>query len=162
MTTDPKATFDPRRSAIAALLAIAFLSLAALPARGAVLRVGTWKGRAGAYTSIQDAVDAAQPGDWILIAPGDYHERADYRDPGPATEAGAGVMIRTPNIHLRGLDRNRVIVDGTKPGSPPCDASATAQDLGPLDAVGNPVGRNGIEAFEVDRVSIENLTVCNF
>src|SRR6266481_3265375 len=149
MATQPNPTFDPRRSAIAGLLAVALVSVAAVPARAAVLRVGTWKGKVGDYTGIQDAVDAAQPGDWILIAPGDYHERADYRGPGPATEASAGVMIRTPNIHLRGLDRNRVIVDGTKPGSPPCDASATAQDLGPLDADGNPVGRNGVEVFEV-------------
>src|SRR5436305_13898859 len=101
------------------LLAAAFVTMAAAGASAAVLRVGTWKGRAGDYTSIQDAVDAAHPGDWILIAPGDYHEQADHRGARPATEPGAGVMIRTPNIHLRGLDRNAVIVDGTKPGSAP-------------------------------------------
>src|SRR5206468_5114460 len=134
-----------RRSAKAVLLAVILLSGAVLPAGAAVLRVGSWKGRAGDYTRIQDAVDAAHPGDWILIAPGDYHEQADHRGSGPATEPGAGVMIRTPNIHLRGLDRNAVIVDGTKPGSAPCDASAGAQDLGPIDADGNPIGRNGIE-----------------
>src|SRR3989454_1956018 len=161
MAPEPTPAPEPRQRAIAGVLAV-FVIVAAVPARAAVLRVGTWKGRAGDYTSIQDAVDAAQPGDWILIAPGDYHERADHRGPGPATEPGAGVMIRTPNVHVRGLDRNRVIVDGTKPGSAPCDPSAAAQDLGPLDADGKPVGRNGVEAFEVDGVTIENLTVCNF
>src|SRR5215470_10540192 len=150
------------RSPAAALVAGVLVAVASVPAHAAVLRVGTWKGRPGAYTSIQDAVDAARPGDWILIAPGDYHEQADHRAAGPATEPGAGVMIRTPSIHLRGLDRNGVIVDGTKPGSAPCDAAMSAQDFGPLDADGNPVGRNGIEVFEVDGVSIENLTVCNF
>src|SRR5262245_51864610 len=108
-----------RWTALAALMALAVVGVATVPARAAVLRVGTWKGQPGPYTSIQDAVDAAQPGDWILIAPGDYHEQADHRAAGPATEPGAGVMIRTPNIHLRGLDRNAVIVDGTNPGSPP-------------------------------------------
>ena len=40
------------------LLAIVLVSAAAIPARAAVLRVGTWKGKAGDYTTIQDAVDA--------------------------------------------------------------------------------------------------------
>ena len=162
MATESPPLATSFRSALAAVLAVAVVGVAAVPARAAVLRVGTWKGRPGAYTSVQDAVDAARPGDWILIAPGDYHEQADHRAAGPATEPGAGVMIRTPNIHLRGLDRNGVVIDGTKPGSAPCDDSLDAQDFGPLDADGNPVGRNGIEAFEVDGVSIENLTVCNF
>jgi hypothetical protein len=49
------------------------LGLAVVPAAGArVLRVGTYHGIAGQYTSIQTAVNAARPGDWILIAPGDY------------------------------------------------------------------------------------------
>src|SRR2546426_10666456 len=141
-----------------ALLVVALVAAAAAAASAAVLRVGTFKGQAGDFTSIQDAVDAASPGDWILIAPGDYHERGDYTRPG----AGAGVLITKPNLHLRGLDRNGVIVDGTKPGSPPCDPSPGGQDLGPLDADSQPSGRNGIEVFEVDGVTIENLTACNF
>ena len=35
-----------------------------------VLRVGTFHGIAGGYTTIQAAVDAAQPGDWILVRAG--------------------------------------------------------------------------------------------
>src|SRR6476469_7873962 len=56
---------------------------------------------AAQFHSIQAAVDAARPGDWILIAPGDYHERGDFSGPHAATdEAGAGVMITTPRLHL--------------------------------------------------------------
>jgi hypothetical protein len=151
--------------AVLVLLPAVALLLGAAPrwaAAANVLRVGTYKGKVGDFTTIQDAVDAAQPGDWVLIAPGDYHERGDYTHPGPDGEAGAGVLIRTPNIHIRGLDRNLVVIDGTKPGSAQCDSSTAAQDLGPLDTNSNPMGRNGIEVFEVDGVSIENLTACNF
>ena len=34
--------------------------------------MGTYKGIAGQYKSIQAAVNAAKPGDWILVGPGDY------------------------------------------------------------------------------------------
>src|SRR5690242_10968319 len=44
-----------------------------------VLLVGSYKGIPGQYSAIQDAVDAANPGDWILVGPGDYHEQADHR-----------------------------------------------------------------------------------
>ena len=80
-----------------------------------VLRVGTWHGIAGQYSTIQSAVNAAQPGDWVLVAPGDYHEQGD---------AEAGVMITTPNVHVRGLDRNGVVVDGTRPGATQCSSDA--------------------------------------
>src|SRR5439155_26980853 len=98
----------------------------------------------------------------ILIAPGAYHERGDYTHALSSGDAAGAVTITTPNLPLRGLDRNRVIVDGTKPGAASCDASPDAQDLGPLDVDGHTSGRNGIEVFEVDGVSIENLTACNF
>ena len=101
----------------AALLVVAWLAPSGADAR--VLLVGSWHGHHGSFTSIQAAVDAARPGDWVLIGPGDYHERGD-RDPRyrSLAENGAGVMITTAGIHLRGMDRNRVVVDGTKPGSP--------------------------------------------
>ena len=48
-------------------------ALLVVPAAGAkVLLVGTYHGVRGKYSSLQAAVDAAQPGDWILLAPGDY------------------------------------------------------------------------------------------
>jgi hypothetical protein len=115
--------------------------------RPRVLQVGTFRGRNGAYSTIQDAVNAAGPGDWVLIGPGVYNEQGTPND---------GVLITTPNLHLRGMDRNLVIVDGTNPGSEACSSDQAAQVFGPSG------GRNGIEVFKVDGVSIENLTVCNF
>src|ERR1700674_5288439 len=86
-----------------------------------VLLVGTYFGKVGPYRSIQSAVDAAKPGEWILIAPGDYHEQYDHTAPVGA-KAVAGVYVTTPNLHLRGMDRNKVVVDGTKPGAPQCSS----------------------------------------
>ncbi len=133
------------------------------PSRVRVLTVGSWHGRRGEFRSIQAAVDAARPGDWILVGPGDYHERGD-RDPANAAYAdeGAGVMVTKPGIHIRGMSRTGVVVDGTLPGSPRCSSRAANQDLGPLNPDGHPYGRNGIEAFKASGVSVENLTVCNF
>ena len=74
------------------------------------------------YSSIQKAVAAAKAGDWILIAPGVYHGQ---------------VVIRKPDLHIRGMNRNTVILDGR-----------------------HHVG-NGIEVF-ASGVWIENLTVRNF
>src|SRR5262249_26548933 len=116
--------------------------------RSRPLLAGSWHGARGAYTSIEAAVDEAKPGDWILVGPGDYHESPGSRD---------GVRITTPNIHLRGLTRSGVIVDGTRQGAPkPCDPRARWQNLGPGRA-----GRNGI-VITASGVSVENLTVCNF
>jgi hypothetical protein len=139
-----------------------------------VLRVGTWHGIAGDYTDIQSAVDDAQPGDWILVAPGDYHEQGDRVHPLPG-EASGGVVITTNGIHLRGMNRNQVIVDGTLPGAPPCSSDPADQDFGPIPIYNGPIctqgacgspsaplGRNGVLVFEADGVTVENLTACNF
>jgi hypothetical protein len=104
------------------------------PGTGTVLLVGTYRGHAGRYTSIEAAVRVAKPGDWILVAPGDYHETADESGlpTAPANGDMGGVMITTPDLHLRGMDRSTVIVDGTKAGSSgPCSASPAAQNYGP-------------------------------
>lgn len=134
--------------ALAALLVGGTIAQSAAARAPHVLRVGTWRGIAGQYTSIQAAVLAARPGDWILVAPGDYKETG-Y----PGEVEPAGVLITTPGIHLRGMDRNGVIVDGTKAGAPAC--SARAADQGRL-------GRNGVEVWKTNYSWIENLTVCNF
>jgi hypothetical protein len=73
----------------------------------------------GDQKTIQAAVDAAAPGDLILIAPGLYAE---------------AVIVRTPNIVIRGEDRNTVVLDG-------------ADEL-----------QNGFQV-SADGVAIENLTV---
>src|SRR5258708_4992911 len=37
-----------------------------------VLTVGTYRGIPGRFAGVQAAVDAAHPGDWVLVGPGDY------------------------------------------------------------------------------------------
>jgi hypothetical protein len=49
------------------------------------------------YPTIQSAVDAADPGDLILIDRGTYREE---------------VQVTTPGLTLRGVDRNEVVIDG--------------------------------------------------
>lgn len=131
-----------------------------------VLLVGTYEGVPGTYKTIQSAVDAAKPGDWILVGPGDYHEDDDLKNPPTQAQADAGdmggVLITTPDIHLRGMDRSTVIVDGTKPDAPtPCDSAAKYQERG-AKVGGKPVGRDGIVVWEANGVSVDNLTVCNY
>jgi hypothetical protein len=131
---------------------------------GRALLVGSFAGIPGQFSTIQAAVNAAQPGDWILVAPGDYHEQADHQSPPSAAEISlgwyGGVAVHTPDVHIRGMDRNSVIVDGTLPGSPACSANPNNQDLGVVGS-GGPIGRNGIDIW-ADGVTVDNLTVCNF
>ncbi len=49
------------------------------------------------FPTIQAAVDAAEPGDLVMIAAGEYRE---------------AVTVRTPSIVVRGADRDTVILDG--------------------------------------------------
>lgn len=49
------------------------------------------------YRTIQGAVDAAVPGDLVLVDTGTYREE---------------VTVNTPSLVLRGTDRNRVVIDG--------------------------------------------------
>src|SRR5438309_2295666 len=157
---------------------MAALSLGGTAATGqspAVLLVGP-PGYPGAqYSSIQAAVNGANAGDWILVAPGIYHEKGL-----PGTKDPAGVWIGpTKNgIHLRGMDRNQVIVDGTNlagsaDGSGTLPATAAnlaaafasapgAQDFGPKDSSGSALGRNGIEVYKASGTWVENLSACNF
>jgi hypothetical protein len=74
------------------------------------------------YPTIQAAVDAARPGDLVRIAPGTYREQVVV----PAAKR---------DLVIRGLDRNRVVLDG-----------------------GNGRRRAGI-AVHASGVAIENLTV---
>ena len=74
------------------------------------------------FPSIQAAVDSAGPGDLVLIEPGVYLE---------------SVVVETADLVIRGLDRNKVIVDGEL------------------------TRETGIAVF-ADGVAVENLTIRNF
>ena len=106
-------------SQVRPLLALVALSLVVpATAQAHVLRVGTYNGHRGSYRTIQRAVNAAHAGDSSSSRPASTTSAPTTRGPSAegGTEAGAGVWIQTPGIHLRGMDRNGVVVDGTKPG----------------------------------------------
>jgi hypothetical protein len=136
------------RVLLSVVIAAVGCTATATAARAGVLRVGSWNAIPGKFKTIQAAVTAAKPGDWILIGPGDYKEQG-Y----PGALAPAGVLITTSNVHVRGMNRNSVFVDGTKPGAPAC--SSHPSDQGALN-------RNGIEVFKANDTWIDNLSVCNF
>src|SRR5215469_6900770 len=101
--------------------------------------------KARLYPTVQSAVNAASPGDWILIWPGVYHENTP--------QWKAGVWVGTPDLHIRGLNRNGVIIDGSKGSARrPCPSSPSLQ---------NYKARNGIDVV-ASGVSVENLTVCDY
>lgn len=74
------------------------------------------------HFSVQDAVNAAEPGDLVLIDPGVYSEE---------------IVISTPDVVVRGRDRNTVFIDGLH-----------SADTGFV--------------VRADGVAIENLTVRNY
>jgi hypothetical protein len=73
--------------------------------------------------TIQEAVDSASEGDLILIDEGVYNEAVD---------------VTTPDITIRGVDRNKVILDGEF-------------EL-----------ENGIRVLDTDGVQVENMTARNY
>ena len=158
-----------RRLPALLLLSLSLAVLASTPAAaqkgGRVLRVGNYKGIKGKFKSIQAAVNKARPGDWILVGPGDYHESYD-RVTGAASEDGpppAGVLITKKGLHLRGMSRKKVIVDGTLPHKGKhCSSDPAVQNFGVNGPDGTPQGRNGIVVFKANHTRIDNLTVCNF
>ncbi len=86
-------------------------------AEGAVLRVPE------DHRSIQAAVDAAKPGDMVLVGEGVYKEAVD---------------VTTEDITIRGVDRNKVILDGEF-------------EL-----------ENGIRVLDTEGVVVENMTARNY
>src|SRR5690348_16635679 len=143
-----------RRAGVGAVaMGVVVAALAVTPSVGArVLRVGTYHGKRGRYNSIQQAVNAAHKGDWILVGPGDYHERNDLKNPPKAGSdvPPSAVLVRTPDLHIRGMSRNRTIVDGTKSDTnKPCSNAKQFQDFGAKQG-GAPAGRNGIVVWKTD------------
>jgi hypothetical protein len=151
------------RRVVVVLLAVCTAIGLAQAAGAQVLRVGTYNGIRGQFRSIQAAVDAARPGDWILVGPGDYKEHSG-RAPTGRPDATAGLLITTPRLYLRGMNRNTVVVDGTTPGSRKCSSSAADQEFGPagLKAGASPRGLNGVMVWKAADVWVQNLTVCNY
>lgn len=98
------------------------------------------------YATVQAAVNSARPGDWVLIWPGVYHE--NY----PAHHAG--VWITVPQLHIRGMNRKSVVIDGSKGrANNPCPSDPSLQNFTP---------RDGIVISRASGVTIQNLTVCNY
>jgi hypothetical protein len=110
------------RRALVVVVPALFSLLLATSAAARVLIVTKQNVRYPHLSSVQSAVNTASPGDWILIARGVYV--------GPVT-------ITKPGLHMRGMNRNGVIIDGRYRTG------------------------NGIEV-KANRVWIENLTVRNF
>lgn len=75
------------------------------------------------FATIQEGVDAAEPGGLVLVSAGLYRE---------------AVVVTTPFLTIRGLDRNEVILDG-------------GFELA-----------NGIQVIEADGVAIENMTARHY
>ena len=171
----PTRAARPRRVIAVCALAVALalvLSLAlSAAAQGAarctkgttVLRVGTFNGEKGQCATIQEAVNAVEPGGWILIGPGDYKQSGYHPIAGAAGDdlAGADILITTPNIHMRGMNRNTVVIDGTKPGSPQCGAKESDQNFGPAEG-SSFLGNNGVVVYKTSGVWLQNFSACNF
>jgi hypothetical protein len=136
--------------------------LAVAPVAGAkvrVLRVGTYHHIRGQYKTIQAAVDNAKPGDWILVGPGDYKTHSS-KAPKGFSNRQAAVLITTANLHMRGMNRNQVVVDGTTKGAK-CNGVKADQNFGPQSKNGR-LGLNGVLIWKADNVSVQNMTTCNF
>ena len=144
------------RRASAVMVALATVFMLASVASAKVLRVGSYHGFRGQYATIQAAVRAARPGDWILIGPGDYKTRPNQISaPQGYPQFPAGVLITKRNLHIRGMNRNRVIVDGTKPGTARCSRADGAQNFGLAVKGSKPSGANGLMVWKAANVSIE-------
>jgi hypothetical protein len=144
-----------------------------------VFAVGSFHGVPGNVSSaglpsvatIQAAVDEAESwaeehhcgharcDTYVLLGPGDYKTVPTAIAPAPPGQDPAGVLIDADNVWLVGMDRNSVVVDGTKAG-PPCSDETKDQVFGPADAPSE--GLNGIMIYKASGTWVENLTVCNF
>ena len=144
---------------VAVLTALCAVAVFAASAGAKVLRVGTYHGERGQFSSVQAAVKAAKPGDWILVGPGDYKTKS-AAEPAGRKDTPAGLLLTKSRVYLRGMNRNKVIIDGTKSG-PPCSRAARDQNLGP-SVKGGHLGLNGIMVWKAANVWVQNLTACNF
>ncbi|MEG8277173.1 right-handed parallel beta-helix repeat-containing protein [Streptomyces sp. AHA2] len=99
--------------------------------------------------SIQQAVDAAGPGDIVLLAHGVHHGSVD---------------VTTPGITLRGMGRGTVLRPAAATGaSGAAEASSVSSaSSGTCAAAGNGICVTGTKAGSVEGVTIASLTVTGF
>lgn len=96
------------------------------------------------YPNIQAAVDAAAPGDLVLIGPGTYREE---------------VKVTTPSITIRGTDRNKVIIDAEFQRANGISITADAvavENLTTRNALLNGVFWTGVEGYRASYVTAYN------
>lgn len=95
----------------------------------------------GEYRTVQAAVDAAGPGDLVLIEPGVYREK---------------VTVTTPGLVIRGTDRNQVIIDGEfqrENGIEIFADGVAVENLTVRNATFNGVFWNGVRGFRSSYVT---------
>jgi plastocyanin len=93
------------------------------------------------YPTIQAAVNAAKPGDLVLISPGVYREE---------------VKVTIPSLVIRGTDRNQVIIDGEfrRPNAISVTADGVAvENLTVRDAVANGLFWTGVTGYRASYVT---------
>jgi plastocyanin len=98
------------------------------------------------HATIQGAVDAARPGDLVLVGPGVYREE---------------VKVTVPSLVIRGRDRDRVIVDGEfqRPNGISVTADAVAvENLTVRNARINGLFWTGVRGYRASYVTAYNNT----
>jgi plastocyanin len=96
------------------------------------------------HRTIQAAVDAARPGDLVLVAPGVYREE---------------VKVTVPSLVIRGSDRNRVIVDAEfrRPNAISVTADGVAvENLTVRNALINGLFWTGVRGYRASYVTAYN------
>jgi hypothetical protein len=104
--------------------------------------------------SIQKAVNAAKPGDTVLVAPGTFHE---------------SVKVTTPGLTLRGMGRSTVIMPSVKKAANSCaeggngicvvgtkNRNLQGVTIASLSVTG--FARTGVFAMATDRLVVRNVT----
>ncbi|SDO06055.1 right-handed parallel beta-helix repeat-containing protein [Actinacidiphila guanduensis] len=116
------------------------------PARAASSSPGAWHVvRAG--ESVQAAVDAARPGDTVLLLPGVYQ---------------GGIQLRTSDVTLRGTGAGLTVI---RPAAAQTAASGSAPDAGapaPTTAAGCAAAGDGVCVTGASGVHITDLAVTGF
>ena len=114
---------------------------------------------AKAHTPTSGADAGVVPDSFVMLAPGDYKTDPTAIPAAPAGQDPGAVQITTDNVYLEGMQRNSVVIDGTKSG-PPCSPNQADQVFGPSTAP--TAGLNGVMVWKAAGTWVGNLTVCNF